>query len=257
MKSIKRFKEQNHSGYSSFGKNDDTYLDRLNYCKQKHTLPLIRAHVGPYNPNRIEAIKEFRAWVKDLANAGLLDVLSIGSSQLTQSNFGENWDGLSNGGGVPVNSELEYRQIKSDASSMLVRTYAGTKDVPGMAILHERCLNIAWHAFSFWWFCEIDGRGKNSVLENLKEHFEAIKYVASTGKPIEPNVPHHFAFRGADDITYIISAYLAAKLAKKQGIKHLILQNMLNTPKYTWGTQDLVKRKSDAETCKRVRGCFF
>lgn len=75
----------------------------------------------------------------------------------------------------------------------------------------------------------------------MKEHLETIKYIASTGKPFEPNVPHHFAFRGADDISYIISGYLAAKTAKRLGIKDLILQNMLNTPKYTIGLQDLAK----------------
>jgi hypothetical protein len=237
----KLIQSPDHLGYKEAGTKADSYLKRLEYCQKKQTLPIIRAHVGPYNPNRQEAIKEFIDWEKQLAQKGLLDVLSIGTSQLTQSNFGENWDGLPNGGGVPVNSEVEYRQIKEAAVPMLVRTYAGTKDVPSLAILHEKCLNISWHALSFWWFCEIDGRGKNTVLENLKEHLEVIKYIASTEKPLEPNVPHHFAFRGADDITYIISAYLAAKTAKKHGIKHLILQNMLNTPKYTWGIQDLAK----------------
>ena len=43
------------------------------------------------------------------------------------------------------------------------------------------------------------------------------------------------------DVTFIISGYLAAKTAKKYGIKHLILQNMLNTPKYTVGIQDIAK----------------
>ena len=124
---------------------------------------------------------------------------------------------------------------------MLVRTYAGTKNIVGMAEMHERCLNISWHALSFWWFCEIDGRGENSVLENLREHFSTIKYVARTNKPLEPNVPHHFAFRGADDISYIISGYLTAKTAKMLGVKNLILQNMLNTPKCTMGIQDLAK----------------
>ena len=66
----------------------------------------------------------------------------------------------------------------------------------------------------------------------------------TTGKPVEPNVPHHFAFRGADDISYIISGYLAAKACKKLGVRHLILQNMLNTPKYTWGVQDLAKGRT-------------
>lgn len=233
-----------HYGYPQCGTQDDTYLKRLEYCRRHNSLPLIRVHAGPYSPKREEAIKEYICWTKTLAQSRLLDVLSIGSSQLTQQHFGEDWDGLPNGGGVPVNSELEYRQIADAARPMLVRTYAGTNDVPGMARMHERCLNISWHALSYWWFCQLDGRGNNTVQENLKEHIEAIKYIASTGKPLEPNVPHHFSFRGADDITYIVSAYLAAKTAKKYGIRHLILQNMLNTPKYTWGVQDVSKGRA-------------
>ena len=63
-------------------------------------------------------------------------------------------------------------------------------------------------------------------------------------RPFEANVPHHFAFRGADDVTYIVSAYLSAKLAKKMGIRTFILQNMLNTPRSTWGIQDLAKSRA-------------
>lgn len=248
---------QNHYGYPECGTSKDSYIKRLEYCKKHGSLPIIRAHVGPYNPNRLEALSEFSSWTKELAESRFLDVLSIGSSQLTQSNFGEEWEGKPNGGGIPVNSELEYRQIAEDAKPMLVRTYAGTKDVPNLAKIHERTLNISWHALSFWWFCEIDGRGKNSVLDNLKEHIETVKYIASTGKPLEPNVPHHFAFRGTDDITYIISGYLAAKSAKKTGIKHLILQNMLNTPKSTWGAQDLAKGRAMLRLVRELEDDLF
>lgn len=233
-----------HYGYRDCGTSKDTFIKRLDYCRDRSTLPLIRVHAGPYSPNRLEAIREYMSWVRQLAAGRLLDVLSIGSSQLTQQHFGEDWDGLPNGGGVPVNSESEYRQIAEAARPMLVRTYAGTNDVPWMAEMHEHTLNISWHALSFWWFCQLDGRGDNTVLENLKEHIETIKYIASTGKPLEPNVPHHFSFRGGDDVTYIVSAYLAAKTAKKYGIRHLILQNMLNTPKYTWGNQDIAKGRA-------------
>ena len=140
---------QDHYGYSSCGTDSDTYLARLQYAKDRGSLPIIRTHSGPYNPNRLEALKEYNSWCEDLAQTRLLDVLSIGSSQLTQSNFGENWDGMANGGGVPVNSEIEYRVIKEKASPMLVRTYSGTKNVPGLAQIHERALNISWHALSF------------------------------------------------------------------------------------------------------------
>ena len=233
-----------HWGYPECGKDNDTFVARLEYARKKHTLPIIRTHSGPYNPNRMEALKEYNSWCRDLAQSQLLDVLSIGSSQLTQAHFGEKWDGLPNGGGVPVNSEMEYRVIKENANPMLVRTYSGTKDVPGLARIHERALNISWHALSFWWFDELDGRGHNSLLDNLKEHFEAVRWIVTSGKPVEPNVPHHFAFRGADDITYIITGYLAAKACKKLGVRHMILQNMLNTPKYTIGVQDLAKGRT-------------
>lgn len=235
---------QDHFGYNECGTKNDSYIARLCYAREKHTLPIIRTHSGPYNENRLEALKEYNSWCNDLANSKLLDVLSIGSSQLTQSNFGEDWEGKSNGGGVPVNSEMEYEQIREAAKPMLVRTYSGTKDVPKLARIHERSLNISWHALSFWWFDELDGRGSNTLLENLREHFEAVRYIVTTGKPVEPNVPHHFAFRGGDDITYIVSGFLAAKAIKKMGARHMVLQNMLNTPKYTLGVQDLAKGRA-------------
>lgn len=246
-----------HYGYKECGADNDTYVARLQYAKEKHALPIIRTHSGPYNPNRLEALKEYNSWCRELAQSRLLDVLSIGSSQLTQSNFGEDWEGKPNGGGVPVNSEMEYVAIKENAKPMLARTYSGTKDVPGLAKIHERALNISWHALSFWWFDELDGRGHNSLLDNLKEHFEAVRWIVTTGKPVEPNVPHHFAFRGADDITYIITGFLAAKACKKLGVRHLILQNMLNTPKYTTGVQDLAKGRTMLKLVRELEDDTF
>lgn len=246
-----------HLGYPECGKENDTFVARLEYAKKKHSLPIIRTHSGPYNPNRMEALKEYKSWCRILAQSQLLDVLSIGSSQLTQSNFGENWEGMANGGGVPVNSEAEYVAIRENAKPMLARTYSGTKDVPGLAKIHERALNISWHALSFWWFDELDGRGHNSLLDNLKEHFDAVHWIVTSGKPVEPNVPHHFAFRGADDITYIITGFLAAKACKKMGVKHLILQNMLNTPKYTTGVQDLAKGRTMLKLVRELEDNTF
>ncbi len=248
---------QDHYGYASCGTADDSYLERLKYAKSKHSLPIIRTHSGPYNQNREEALKEYNAWVKELATSKLLDVLSIGSSQLTQSHFGEKWESLPNGGGVPINSALEYSIIKKNALPMLVRTYSGTKNVPKLAEIHEKSLNISWHALSFWWFDELDGRGENTLLQNLEEHFKALDYIAKTGKPVEPNVPHHFAFRGADDITYILSGYLAIKACKLSGIQHAILQIMLNTPKQTIGIQDLAKARTLYRLVKELETSSF
>jgi hypothetical protein len=219
--------------------------------------PLIRVHAGPYLPDRKEAVRLFIDWTKQLASGGYLDILSIGTSQLTQSNFGENWEGKINGGGVPLATAAEFAAVWAAARPMLVRSYAGTKDVPALARMNEETIDIAWHALSLWWFCTLDGRGPNTVLANLGEHFEAMRYIASTGKPFEPNVPHHFAFRGTDDLGYVVSGYVAAKAAKLQGIRTLILQIMLNTPKCTWGIQDLAKARVLLRLVRGLEGPGF
>ncbi len=240
------YRPPDRSGYPEYGSDKDTVERRLEANLRPNFEPLIRAHVGPYSSSakREESVEEFVGWVASLAGTGLMDILSIGTSQLTQSNFGEDWEDKANGGGVPVNSPQEYRLIREAARPMLVRTYAGTKGIPELAALHEETLNICWHALSLWWFNQLDGRGPYHVYTNLRAHQETLAYIARTGKPFEANVSHHFAFRGADDLTYIVSAYLAAKLAKRTGIKSFILQNMLNTPRLTWGIQDLAKSRA-------------
>lgn len=247
----------NRSGSPGFGRRGERLADRVLHGTAHGLPPLIRAHVGPYAEDRAQAVALFLDWAARLAKGGFLDVLSIGSSQLTQSHFGEDWTGLPNGGGVPINSAEEYRKLWQAARPMLVRTYAGSKNVPRMAKMHEEALDICWHALSLWWFSRLDGRGENTVLRNLEEHFETMRYIASTGKPMEPNVPHHFAFRGCDDVGYVVSGYIAAKAAKRQGIKTLVLQTMLNTPKYTWGIQDIAKARALRLLMRELEGPDF
>lgn len=245
------------SGYVSFGSMNDSLVDRLNWSKSKLSLPLFRAHVGPYDSNSEYAKNLFKVWLKDLGEKRFLDVVSIGTSQLTQEKFGESWEGLNNGGGVPLNSEKDFYDVWLASRPMLTRTYAGTKDIRALAEMYESTINMAWHALSLWWFCQIDGRGPNSVYKNLLEHIETIKFIATTGKPFEANVPHHFAFRGCDDVSFVVSAYLAAKTAKKLGISVFVLQMMFNTPKNTWGVQDLAKARAMLRLVKELEDDSF
>ena len=230
--------------YPSFGTFKDTVVVRISHGRMSGRPPLMRVHVGPYQKNYVEAKKEFKSWLRELSDAGFLDVVSIGSSQLSQSDFGTDWQGKPNGGGVPINSEQDLREIWEASRPMLVRTYAGTRNIPYLAGVYESTINIAWHALSFWWFNQIDGRGPYSVKQNLEQHLETLNVIARSGKPFEPNIPHHFSFRGGDDYTYVLSAYLAAITAKKAGVRYLVLQTMLNTPKYTLGVQDLAKARA-------------
>jgi hypothetical protein len=246
------FKPPDRSGYKGFGSEQDSVITRCSYATRKGQPPLFRAHAGPYLPNRKEAIDLFLEWARRLAMSGYLDILSIGTSQLTQSAFGENWADKPNGGGVPINSRDEFSAVWKAAKPMLVRTYAGTKNIPALAKLYEETINIAWHALSLWWFCKLDGRGPYPLMQNLEEHIETLRYIATTGKPFEANVSHHFAFRGADDVTCIVSSILAARTAKRMGIRHFVLQTMLNTPKTTWGVQDLAKVRATLQLIREL-----
>lgn len=230
--------------YEGFGTRQDSLLARLSARARTGGPPLMRAHVGPYNPVQREGVDQFIGWCRELSRTGLLDILSIGTSQLTQERFEGDWNERPNGGGVPLRTEAEYHEVYEASRPMLVRTYAGTQDVPRLAEVHERSLNIAWHALSLWWFSQIDGRGPLGVLENLEEHFGALDFIQRSGKPFEANVPHHFAFRGADDVTYVVSAVLAARVAKARGVRTFVFQNMLNTPKGTSGITDLAKSRA-------------
>ena len=241
----------------NFGSQKEKLVDRIKHGNENNLPPIIRVHAGPYQQNRKEAVDQFVDWSRQLAKSGLLDVLSIGTSQLTQEKFGEDWSALPNGGGVPINSPEEYLRIYNASRPMLVRTYAGTKGIKELARMHENTINIAWHALSLWWFSQIDGRGPNSVLDNLKEQFDTLSYIASTGKPYEANVPHHFAFRSSDDVSYIVSAVLAARVAKNLGINDFILQIMLNDPKHTWGVNDLAKARATLALVRQLEYADF
>lgn len=245
--------------YPDAGTSRDHLLKRLEFAYRRNAYPLLRAHVGPYlsNSSREEAVTLFLQWLKTLATARQLDIVSVGSSQLTQSNFEEEWGDLPNGGGVPINSEKEFHMVAEAAKPLLVRAYSGTQRVPQVAESLERSLNICWHALSLWWFNKMDGRGPLDVLEGLGQHLQALSYIAKTGKPFEPNVPHHFSFRGGDDLTYVVSGILSARVAKRYGIGHLVLQNMLNIPKATSGRRDLVKARAMLQLARELEDDSF
>jgi len=212
--------------YPGFGLAEDRLVDRLADGRRAGHPPLMRAHVGAYLPDRHAAVALNLRWAQALGASGFLDVLSVGS------------------GGVPLQTEAEFAELWSAARPMLVRAYSGTRDVVRVANMLEENIHIAWHALSLWWFCQLDGRGPHTVKQNLQEHWDALRFIACSGKPFEPNIPHHFAFRGGDDVSYVVSGYLAARLAQKAGIQDFVLQIMLNTPKATWGVQDLSKARA-------------
>jgi len=217
---------------------------RLKAIKQVKGRTLCRAHAGPYFDDIEFSLAIFDQWVRELSKSGELDILSIGTSQLTQQAFGEVWGATPNGGGVPINSEFEFKAVKHAAGDMLVRSYSGTNKVPEYSQMLNRTIDCAWHALSIWWFNQVDGRGPLSLKQTISQHLETLKLLAKANKPFEPNVGHHFAFRGADEVTSIVATVLAVRMAVKLGVKDIILQVMLNTPKMTSGVSDIVKYRA-------------
>ncbi len=230
--------------YSGFGTRKDNIIKRIDYAKTNNLLPLYRAHIGPYGEKKTEALKLFNQWLAILASSNTLDIVSIGSSQLTQEKFAESWEGLVNGGGVPIQYEKELYDIYKISRPLLLRAYSATKNVAEFSVTLDDSINNAWHALSFWWFNKIDGRGELSLIDSLKEHEQAVKYISKRQKILEVNTSHHFSFRGGDDVSYIVSVYLAALKAKKEGVKIFVLQNMLNTPKGVSAINDLAKSRA-------------
>ena len=82
-----------------------------------------------------------------------------------------------------------------------------------------------------------------SVRENLVQHVRTLRFIAETGKPFEPNVPHHFGFRGAD--RPVNPTWYPACSPPSFGSASVFATSCcrlcLNTPRRTWGTQDLAK----------------
>ena len=230
--------------YPEFGKPSDNILLRSLAKKSCSPYPVFRAHAGPFLPDRNESLKLFGCWLDDLSGGGFLDVLSIGSSQLSQSRFGSDWDNHNNGGGVPFNSEKELAEMLAHAAPMLLRAYSGTRNVKEYAEMLHRSIRNAWHALSLWWFNRLDGRGPLTLRQGLEEHCETIRYAASVNDAFEPNTGHHFSFRGADDLSSVVATLLAVKLAKISGIKTVILQSMLNTPRNISFIQDIIKSRT-------------
>ena len=66
--------------------------------------------------------KQYMEWCHDLANEGFLDILSIGTSQLSQSNFGENWDRKINGGEELILEKDKENQYDNEAIKVMVPT---------------------------------------------------------------------------------------------------------------------------------------
>jgi hypothetical protein len=68
-----------------------------------------------------------------------------------------------------------------------------------------------------------------------------MKWYGEHNIPVELNEPHHWGMRDSSDVTFVVSAYLAAYNARAFGVKDYIAQLMFNSPPGLSDTMDLAK----------------
>ncbi len=215
-----------------------TLLERLAW---KAPYPLLRHHFG------LPSLEATRAGIADIADARVLDVISLGIDQDAQENFfhPERQDPRRRGaGGVPVRTADDYRSLYTASRTgnyPLLRTYSGTDDFVRLAEMYLETINLAWAAVPLFWFNAMDGRGPHGLAESLALHQELMAWYAQRGVPVEANEPHHWGMRDAPDAVFVAAAYLSAYNARACGVRDYIAQLMFNSPNDLADAMDLAK----------------
>jgi hypothetical protein len=218
-----------------------TALERIEW---KSPFPLLRHHFG------LPDFAATRNGIQQIADSGVLDVISLGIDQDAQANFfhPERQDPRRRGaGGVPVRTPQDYRtlyQATRRGNFPLIRTYTGTDDFTLLAEMYLETIHIAWSAIPLFWFNQMDGRGPWDLQGSIREHQKLMAWYGARAIPVEVNEPHHWGMRDAPDAIFVVAAYLSAYNARACGVKDYIAQMMFNSPPGLTDAMDLAKMLS-------------
>lgn len=232
----------------------NTLLERI---EQKYPYPLLRHHFG--RPTLMETIEG----VRTIANAGVVDIISLGPDQNAQEYFfhPEKMDLQQDGaGGVPLRKpeDLEALYRNSQTGNFpLMRCYAGTQELLKWALMSVSTIHNAWGAIPLCWYSVIDGRSSRPIDIAIREHQVVIKWYADQGIPVEVNESHQWSLRDAHDSLAVTMAFLAAYNAKKMGVKNYIAQFMFNTPPGTSSAMDIAKMMAKKELIEELEDPDF
>ena len=209
--------------------------------KWKNPFPLLRHHFG------LPTMPESLLGIEKIAEASVLDVISLGIDQDAQENFfaPQRQDPRRKGaGGVPVRSREDYQALYAASrrgNYPLMRTYSGTDHFIQLAEMYAETIHIAWCAIPLFWFNRMDGRGPWDLKGSISEHQQVMAWYGDRNIPVELNEAHHWGLRDAPDVVYIVSAFLAAYNARAFGVKDYIAQYMFNSPPGLSDAMDLAK----------------
>lgn len=231
-----------------------TAVERIQW---KSPFPLLRHHFG------LPTLEATRRGVEQIAEAQVLDIISLGIDQDAQQNFyhSERQDPRRTGaGGVPVRTPRDYRALYAASrrgNYPLLRTYSGTDDFIRLAEMYVETINIAWCAIPLFWFNQMDGRGPWDLEGSIREHQKVMAWYGKHGIPVELNEPHHWGMRDAHDVVFVVSAYLSAYNARAFGVRDYIAQMMLNSPPGLSDAMDLAKMLAVLDLIEPLSGPDF
>lgn len=217
--------------------------------------PVLRSHFGIPAPD----IQPTVDGIRELANARVLDEISLGSSDLSQRYFGhpEMFEKLKNDGGVPYKdfSDLvALYQASRYGNYPGVKPYCHVNDLVGFV---HQCLDAGMlrgvhQAVPLYWFNELDGRGPAIVRQNIKEHFACVRELAKNGIPVEMNDPNQWSSRWAHDTVIVTSYALISAVMTMCGVQNMVLQMQFNKPKETGDYADLAKMSAGMEMARKI-----
>ena len=227
------------------------YITRI----KESEMPVLRSHFGIPDKTIIPTVEG----IKELAEARVLDEISLGSSDLSQRYFGhpEMFEILKNDGGVPYK---DYSDLVALYQASRYGNFPGVKPychVTDLVNFVDQCLSAGMlkgvhQAVPLYWFNELDGRGPALVRESIKEHFAAVRKLASCGIPVEMNDPNQWSSRLAHDTIIVTSYALISAVMTMCGVDNMVLQMQFNKPKETGDYADLAKMSAGLEMARKI-----
>jgi hypothetical protein len=232
----------------------DTTVARIEW---RDPYPILRHHFGL--PTMEATVKG----VAEIAEARVLDVISLGIDQDAQENFfhAERQDPRRTGaGGVPVRSAEDYFALYAasrQGNYPLMRSYSGTDDLERLAEVHLATIQNAWCAVSLYWFNRMDGRGPWELEPSIEQHQRLMAWYAARGVPVEANEAHHWGLRDAPDVVFCAASYLAAYNARAMGVRDYIVPLMFNSPPSLGEKMDLARMLATLDLIEPLAGDDF
>lgn len=228
-----------------------TLLERIAW---KAPFPVIRHHFG------LPTMEETLAGAAQIAEARVLDVLSIGTDQAAQESFfrpEELSRHKAGAGGVPVRTRADLEAIfraTRRGNYPLLRCYSGTRDQLQWAEMLVDTINNAWCAVPLTWYSQLDGRSQRPLAQTIAETQTMMKWHGERGIPLESNESHHWSLRDAPDVVAVVMAFLAAYNAREMGVENYVAQYMFNNPPATSPRMDLAKMLAKQALIAELRG---